>query len=341
MVTILDANLKWNGNLRPLSASDVEFIIIHHPVGFNYSVWQAHNQHVGQGWVGIGYNYYTHKGGKHYEGRGSHHGAHAGGDYNGRSIGACLEGNYDQENVDENDLVAFAGLIRHLMDRYNVPVEKVIRHSDCTGSTGNTNCPGTNFPWSRFKNLLRHSNATDNPLWNQTGKHIEEIQENLIKLGFDLPLHGVDGHFGQETLDAVKALQLEYDLSSPDGNYFGFYGDATQAKVEKLLREMEEGIVNLNDARYASNIKAIEDLVRRYGVSTMQEELEEGRLRSADLYGTMIKAILDPRDGNVSPTHEEAWETVEVAGLMNGERPRQYVTREQLATILVRSDVVD
>ena len=50
-------------------------------------------------------------------------------------------------------------ICKYWMDKYNIPVENIIRHSDCSGDhvrgegKGKTD-PGSAFDWKRFKQLL-------------------------------------------------------------------------------------------------------------------------------------------------------------------------------------------
>jgi len=44
------------------------------------------------------------------------------------------------------------------------------------------------------------------------GPYVKEAQEDLLKLGYQLPRFGADGDFGRETEAAVKALQADYGL---------------------------------------------------------------------------------------------------------------------------------
>jgi hypothetical protein len=39
--------------------------------------------------------------------------------------------------------------------------------------------------------------------FNDRGSDVETLQGKLLRLGYDLPRHGADGHFGQETWDAL------------------------------------------------------------------------------------------------------------------------------------------
>jgi peptidoglycan hydrolase-like protein with peptidoglycan-binding domain len=63
------------------------------------------------------------------------------------------------------------------------------------------------------------------------GKHVKEIQEKLILLGFPLPRYGADGHFGKETLESVKAFQAKYKLAVD-----GIIGQKTLEKLNEVYK---------------------------------------------------------------------------------------------------------
>ena len=67
-------------------------------------------------------------------------------------IGICLVGNFDRDNVTEEQLKAAAWLVRSLQWRYGIPASHVIRHQDVKGK--DTDCPGKRFPWQSFVKLL-------------------------------------------------------------------------------------------------------------------------------------------------------------------------------------------
>ena len=48
--------------------------------------------------------------------------------------------------------------------------------------------------------------------YGDEGEDVRELQEDLIKLGYDLPAYGADGDFGGETERAVKRFQQEHQL---------------------------------------------------------------------------------------------------------------------------------
>ena len=80
---------------------------------------------------------------------------------------------------------------------------------------------------------------------------IKELQENLIKLGFDCGSWGADGDFGGETEKALKAFQKAAGLPET-----GVYDAATgKALKEKVLGTVEitGGSVNVRSGPGTSN----------------------------------------------------------------------------------------
>ena len=66
------------------------------------------------------------------------------------------------------------------------------------------------------------------------GSDVRTMQELLMKLGFQLPVHGADGDFGSETEAAVKAFQKKLQLKAD-----GKYGEQTHAALTGALAEEE------------------------------------------------------------------------------------------------------
>ncbi|MCR4965404.1 MAG: peptidoglycan recognition protein family protein [Bacteroidales bacterium] len=82
----------------------------------------------------------------HYEGR-PHNtiGAHAYG-VNSKSVGICFEGDFNKEELTDNQEKAAIVLITLLSFAY--PDAKLCRHCDLTTKK---NCPGNNFPFERIR----------------------------------------------------------------------------------------------------------------------------------------------------------------------------------------------
>ena len=157
---------------------DIEYLILHISDSSWGSVeairtWHTDPPPLGRGWRDIGYHYiignayptyedYLHRrpkvetDGSIWPGRDTDHdgdideeiGAHALG-YNSKSLGVCF--------VSKDGLLtglqvrAGLGLCTMLMNRYGVPVEKVIGHTE----TGNTSKPCPVFDCGYFRDLLR------------------------------------------------------------------------------------------------------------------------------------------------------------------------------------------
>ena len=71
-------------------------------------------------------------------------GAHAGVRYyNEHGVGVCLVGNFEHSVPTKKQMASLRRLLAFLMNRFDVPAEGVLRHSDLVP----TKCPGKRFPW--------------------------------------------------------------------------------------------------------------------------------------------------------------------------------------------------
>ena len=66
-----------------------------------------------------------------------------------------------------------------------------------------------------------------------TGADVRQMQENLVKLGYDCGKWGADGDFGDATEMAVRRFQTQEDLT-PDGEF----GPLSLAAMEKALEKL-------------------------------------------------------------------------------------------------------
>ncbi|MDC3417992.1 peptidoglycan-binding domain-containing protein [Aquibacillus salsiterrae] len=62
------------------------------------------------------------------------------------------------------------------------------------------------------------------------GTFVKEIQQDLIRAGFALPIYGADGVFGPETERAVMRFQRQYGLEVD-----GLVGPLTLSKLNEVL----------------------------------------------------------------------------------------------------------
>lgn len=138
-VNIINANLKF-GSLT--NRTKTTHLILHHTASTSMSVEQIHQQHLNQGWAGIGYNFYVRKDGSVYQGRGWERiGAHTV-NYNSTGIGICFEGNYETESsMPDAQFNAGAIMVSLALNKYPT-ISSVCGHKNLNA----TACPGKNFP---------------------------------------------------------------------------------------------------------------------------------------------------------------------------------------------------
>lgn len=127
MVAVITNNFKFK-DLVKFNSSKVYLIVMHHRGG-NGDVKSIHDQHIKQGWSGIGYHYYIRKDGKIYQGRPIYYvGSHCKGN-NSCSVGICLEGNFQKEKPTEAQLKSARELIPHI--KKMLPnIKRVVNHRD-------------------------------------------------------------------------------------------------------------------------------------------------------------------------------------------------------------------
>ena len=107
----------------------------------------------------------------------------------------------------------------------------------------NTNCPGP-YLQGKFSDIAREVNAR---LGAQTapqvkvlakgdqGAEVKDLQESLIKLGYNLGSLGADGDFGTKTHNAVKAFQKSVGLTQD-----GIVGPQTLEQLRVAIKALED-----------------------------------------------------------------------------------------------------
>jgi len=161
------------------------------------------------------------------------------------SVEMCVE---KDGKIHSQTIQNAAELVADLCKRYGLSTNKIVRHYDVT----NKNCPA---PWvSDSSQLTTFRKKVDALLGNKTvskttsstsqsskstgtilkkgasGSQVKALQKRLIAAGFSLPKYGADGSYGNETVQAVKALQKKAGIAVD-----GIYGPAT----EKALAAIE------------------------------------------------------------------------------------------------------
>lgn len=121
-----------------------EYIIVHHSGGTdknpledtsNHTAKTMEEYHLSLGWEGLGYQYVIHKNGDIWLGRPeTYHGAHTV-DFNYRSIGICLAGNFDATLPTKEQESALKGLIEGIRGHYAIPLDKILPHRKFANKT--------------------------------------------------------------------------------------------------------------------------------------------------------------------------------------------------------------
>ena len=137
-------NYEWE--YEPEIGNEPIILVYHHTAIKNISAEDINKLHKNKGWKGIGYHYYIRKDGEIYKGREDEaEGSHAKG-YNKESIGICLEGNFEEEHLSNEQIEALKNLSVYICLKYNI--RDIVPHKEL----GNTLCPGKNFPLREVKN---------------------------------------------------------------------------------------------------------------------------------------------------------------------------------------------
>lgn len=173
---IKKANLHFT-NLSKRNKTD--YIIIHHTASTSeMTVESIHQQHLNQGWAGIGYNLYINKQGEVWEGRPEEmSGAQCEG-FNSISIGVCLSGNFEEEEPNVNQITSLIELLHHLRTKY--PNVEIVGHKDLNA----TACPGKNL-YSKLGSIIANSATPDYVKVFMTNNKFSVVQSDGKK--FTLP----------------------------------------------------------------------------------------------------------------------------------------------------------
>ncbi len=224
---ILKPNLQWRGALTPLILSMVDGIALHHMDHPTADLWIVDGWHKGNGWLGIGYNYFVDFQGNLYECRGLNEGAGVLG-HNNHLINIGFQGDYNRVDkaMPEAQFRAGVELIKYL--KGIIPsVKTVAGHK----TWNNTTCPGQYFPLTQMVNKSIGGSYTAMVKRGDNGPEVLSLQGKLNKVGYRL---AVDGDFGPATETAVKSFQEGSNLDAD-----GIVGPATLAALEQAVKNMD------------------------------------------------------------------------------------------------------
>jgi hypothetical protein len=136
---IIDLTMMFPAS--PYNDNSATYIILHHdsiPHHKSMPIVNIHNFHVSQGFVTFGYHYYITRCGTIMKFHNhSERTAHAGIEWNRKSIGVCVSGNFETNKLTNNQSIALSKLIQY----FKKPVKL---HSEVS----TTKCPGAYFKYA-------------------------------------------------------------------------------------------------------------------------------------------------------------------------------------------------
>jgi hypothetical protein len=144
---------------------DWQWIVIHHSATHVGAAAKFDREHRAKGWDELGYHFVIGNGTQSADGAveiGSRWpvqkwGAHTktpDNRFNEFGIGICLVGNFDLERPTQKQMQSLAKLVAYLMDKYNIPADRVVGHRDCKS----TDCPGANLNIAAVRKLAIQMN---------------------------------------------------------------------------------------------------------------------------------------------------------------------------------------
>lgn len=110
-------NLEWNGDLKDRRTTDM--IVVHHTASAaDITVEDIHQMHLNNGWTGAGYHVIIYPDGSAHEGRPIDCiGAHCY-EYNSRSVGVNLVGNFESYPPTSEQIATLKEVLRWLQAKY-------------------------------------------------------------------------------------------------------------------------------------------------------------------------------------------------------------------------------
>lgn len=139
---------------KPYSKRPIEGItdiVIHHSAAparfgpYDFAKWHIEKN----GWPGIGYHYVIMQDGTIYQTNRHETLSYQTGGHNTYTLGICLAGNFEEEQVPDDQLKSARWLVAKV--KRQIPsISAVKRHGDYKG----TSCPGKNMPMSKIRKPL-------------------------------------------------------------------------------------------------------------------------------------------------------------------------------------------
>lgn len=145
-LNVVKTDFEWADDVK--KGNNPNELILHHSAIEDMTVDEVHQKHIENGWSGIGYHYFIRKDGMIYQGRPEDMiGAHVK-ENNINTLGVCLEGNFENTELTQQQEKSVLNLLRYLFLKYDI--ESLKGHRDL----GETLCPGEKLKVTDIKNKL-------------------------------------------------------------------------------------------------------------------------------------------------------------------------------------------
>ena len=196
---IIDEGLEFNSNMSRMG--NVNGIVLHHSgVTVPQTVETIHEYHKSKGWAGIGYHYYVRKDGSVYKGRPEEYaGAHCPG-VNTSSIGICAEGDFNQEDMSEEQKQAIIELVAYVKNEHDI--EYVKGHREIIA----TSCPGDYYPLDEIRNAEPQPEPQPQPSKYTFEDFVMDVQRAEGQEG-----DWIDGIVGRKTFELTPTVSTRFN----------------------------------------------------------------------------------------------------------------------------------
>ncbi len=183
-----DAGITPN---RPLTKrSKTDLILLHASDRDDDTVKGMDEKHQSNGNRMIEYNFVVYANGEVWNGRGLEY---EGGSVsnsiartkglNARAVAICCVGNFNDHGMPKAQFEALKRLVVDIVNHYNMgSSSQIISHIEAAGS-GNTDCPGMNFPTDEIRAYVRGygpSNEPDLPIVEPAGPPVYEVMAGTL-----------------------------------------------------------------------------------------------------------------------------------------------------------------
>jgi len=201
---IIETNFAFK-SLAPLG--QVTDIVIHHVAGQSTAA-AIHQQHLGQGWAGIGYHFFVDDAGQIFRGRPLNAlGAHVL-SQNAGKIGVCLNGNLEVRRPTDAQIGSLIWLLGVLRQWH--PKAKVRGHKEFMA----TNCPGKFVSIQEILKMMEGEELRYNRVDEIPAGDLRNTIQKLIGMGI---LRGNEKGDLDLSMDMIRILVINDRAGTYDG----------------------------------------------------------------------------------------------------------------------------